>query len=533
MNLVLVFILILLITYYFFKTSKFSTNFDPRLLIWKNGVSIQTNELDISQSPLIVNSVFPTSYTLSIDCYLKNNPTDQVFLTNQPIIKILPSGQIQNTSFIVPIGTWFNVVQVVTPGSLNMYVNGILISSLIVNNVNSATNNQLPGTVRVKNVYYWSSALNQSDIIILGNFSIQTPIISVIPSGIICKTGILSATSPSFTQSDVVFNSVNKEYIDFGSQLWNIGTIGFSIQVSITFTKLTRWMRIFDGSTGINGAGTLFLGYNGTGIRFVYTVGATQVVTDLAYLFSLNVNYNILTIYNPNISTGNRNGQVQIWINGQLLITKNNLSAKAVDITLTANYVGRSSYTTDPYLDAKIKILNIFNYPINDTITPDNTSLTFARYIKIERPGPIECMNLTQIMVYSTTDGANIALNKTVTASSLANGGTLAALTNGQTVWGSNGIFHTNCTEAPWAIIDLLVPCVISNIMVYNRQDACSSRAVGCILTLLDSNKGVVYTSNPLPDVNGGKSLIAGCAGPTGWNKYSVNIPSPVVTGIP
>lgn len=147
-----------------------------------------------------------------------------------------------------------------------------------------------------------------------------------------------------------------------------------------------------------------------------------------------------------------------------------------------------------------------------------------GRYVKLTKP-VTGCMHFAEVQVFSTSGGTNIASGKTVTASSTGWGGLPEFLTDGI----MNNFTHSNCVDAPWFLIDLGSVMSISNIRVFNRTDCCQSRENGVVVTVLDANQSVVFTSNPLADKKG-VTVDGGDNGST-YSVFDINPPSTVVNG--
>ena len=134
----------------------------------------------------------------------------------------------------------------------------------------------------------------------------------------------------------------------------------------------------------------------------------------------------------------------------------------------------------------------------------DDPSPVDGRYIRLDYPR-YGCLNLAQILVYSSEGGPNLITPSTkVTKPSGWNGDQFPSSNfvnqNGNQWW---NFVHTSCADAdPWIEVDLGSVVRIYKVVVWNRQDCCQYRIVGTRLSILDQEREKVYVSNPISTTN-------------------------------
>lgn len=123
-----------------------------------------------------------------------------------------------------------------------------------------------------------------------------------------------------------------------------------------------------------------------------------------------------------------------------------------------------------------------------------------GRYIRLDY-NRVECLNLAQILVFSSEGGPNVITpNTTVTKSSGYQGD---AYPSGNFVNQGGATFvHTSCGDVPWIEVDLGSTMRIHKIVIWNRQDCCQGRIQGTVLSVLNTEKEKVYIANPIRTTN-------------------------------
>lgn len=121
-----------------------------------------------------------------------------------------------------------------------------------------------------------------------------------------------------------------------------------------------------------------------------------------------------------------------------------------------------------------------------------------GRYIKISgsSPGGMT-LNISEIQVFSTIGGPNIASGKTSTKSSGSND--TGNLTDGDL---SNYAITSNQTN-PWMQVDLGSNVPIASIVIVNRTDLWKIRLISSIVEIIDDSNAVVWKANPLQGLDG------------------------------
>ena len=180
-------------------------------------------------------------------------------------------------------------------------------------------------------------------------------------------------------------------------------------------------------------------------------------------------------------------------------------SPQIVDYIPPQNKAGVICYGPKPNIEDvppdSIKPFNPTSW--NDPTTGSGTML--GRYIKLQAKRT-DCMNLSQIEVYSKKNGKNIITpNMVVTLSSKYqddhwNG---AQFVNGNR--SGDTIVHTSCSDIPWIEVDLGSIQPIYKIVVINRRYYESlhlGRILGIKLSIMDNSRQTVYTSEPIATGN-------------------------------
>lgn len=126
-----------------------------------------------------------------------------------------------------------------------------------------------------------------------------------------------------------------------------------------------------------------------------------------------------------------------------------------------------------------------------------------GRYIRLDY-NRVECLNLAQILVFSSPGGANIITpNTKVTKSSGYSGDAFPSQNFVNQRGGVHYNFvHTSCGDVPWVEVDLGAMTRIHKIVVWNRVDCCQSRILGTVLSILNEEKEKVYIANPIQSTN-------------------------------
>ena len=147
-----------------------------------------------------------------------------------------------------------------------------------------------------------------------------------------------------------------------------------------------------------------------------------------------------------------------------------------------------------------------------------------GQYIEISQPFPFP-INLGEIEVFSSKGGPNIITPRTAVSSSstLFNEDTYAPK---NFVDGNKDTFVHTTNVSPSVLVDLGSTTPIYQINVYNRTQCCQLRINGAILTILDTNKNTIYTSNPFKDQSGSATPVDEDSKGLGYGVFSFYPPS-------
>lgn len=126
-----------------------------------------------------------------------------------------------------------------------------------------------------------------------------------------------------------------------------------------------------------------------------------------------------------------------------------------------------------------------------------------GRYIRLDYDHA-ECLNLAQILVFSSAGGPNLITPSTKVTKSSGYQGDQFPSQNVVNQKGSTyyNFVHTSCYDVPWLEVDLGSTVRIHKIVVWNRQDCCKERVLGTVLSVLNEEKEKVYIANPIRSTN-------------------------------
>ncbi|MFM8362108.1 MAG: LamG-like jellyroll fold domain-containing protein, partial [Haliscomenobacter sp.] len=141
-----------------------------------------------------------------------------------------------------------------------------------------------------------------------------------------------------------------------------------------------------------------------------------------------------------------------------------------------------------------------------------------ARYIRVLN-NENDCFNLSELRAIH--NGTNVALNKTVTASSIF--GNLDAAKGSNLVDGSTStIAHTDCAANQWLEVDLGAVYALSSVEIVNRTEACCTERSNNLQLVLKDGYGTQIYSNQIAD---GKLRDAA-------SNYQTTVPFPMGTAL-
>lgn len=126
-----------------------------------------------------------------------------------------------------------------------------------------------------------------------------------------------------------------------------------------------------------------------------------------------------------------------------------------------------------------------------------------GRYIRLDY-NRAECLNLAQILVFSSEGGPNVITPTTRVTKSSGYQGDVYPSGNFVNQRGSKyyNFVHTSCSDVPWIEVDLGYTMRIHKIVVWNRRDCCQGRILGTVLSVLNGEKEKVYIANPIRTTN-------------------------------
>jgi hypothetical protein len=114
----------------------------------------------------------------------------------------------------------------------------------------------------------------------------------------------------------------------------------------------------------------------------------------------------------------------------------------------------------------------------------DNINI-FGQYIYLYIQN-ISCLYLDKVEIYDSDN--NLIDNKSITITKSSN----FNLSN----------LSTSCKDQPWILLDLKKSITITKIIIYNRSDCCFDDINGLIINVMDKNKKIIYTAEPIIYMN-------------------------------
>lgn len=126
-----------------------------------------------------------------------------------------------------------------------------------------------------------------------------------------------------------------------------------------------------------------------------------------------------------------------------------------------------------------------------------------GRYIRMDYDHQ-ECLNLAQILVFSSEGGPNVITAATKVTKSSGYQGDIYPSRNFVNQRGGSylNFVHTSCGDVPWIEVDLGSTMRVYKIIVWNRQDCCQGRIQGTVLSVLNEEREKVYIANPIRTTN-------------------------------
>ncbi|HEY3957205.1 MAG TPA: arabinofuranosidase catalytic domain-containing protein [Streptosporangiaceae bacterium] len=134
------------------------------------------------------------------------------------------------------------------------------------------------------------------------------------------------------------------------------GLHDFTVSAWVNPSQNTPWSRIFDFGTGTNNYMFLTLSAGGGPLRFAVTTSGNGNEQQLNDTTTLPLNTWSLVTVTLSGSTGT------LYVNGQPVATNTNMTLTPSDLgDTTQNWIGRSQFPADPYLNATVDDFNIYS----------------------------------------------------------------------------------------------------------------------------------------------------------------------------
>jgi len=153
--------------------------------------------------------------------------------------------------------------------------------------------------------------------------------------------------------------SGNGEYVDLPDGIVS-GLHDFTISAWVNPSANSAWSRVFDFGTGTGDYMFLTLSAGGGPIRFAITTsgnGAEQEINGPSTL-PLNTWSHVAVTLSGNTGT--------LYVNGQAVATNNNMNLTPADLGATNNnWIGRSQFSGDPFLDATVDDFQIYDHALS------------------------------------------------------------------------------------------------------------------------------------------------------------------------
>ncbi|HEY2267016.1 MAG TPA: arabinofuranosidase catalytic domain-containing protein, partial [Streptosporangiaceae bacterium] len=149
--------------------------------------------------------------------------------------------------------------------------------------------------------------------------------------------------------------SGNGDYVQLPDGIVS-GLHDFTVSAWVNPSQNTAWSRIFDFGTGTNEYMFLTLSAGGGPLRFAITTSGNGAEQQINAPGTLPLN----TWSNVAITLSGTTGT--LYINGTPVATNNNMTLNPASLGDTnQNWIGRSQFSADPYLDGTVDDFNIYN----------------------------------------------------------------------------------------------------------------------------------------------------------------------------
>ncbi|OSY87872.1 hypothetical protein WH52_07465, partial [Tenacibaculum holothuriorum] len=353
-------------------------------------------------------------------------------------------------------------------------------------------------------------------------------------------TGYLRLTADGTTTS----SQDHTITIDFDQAVYNLG---FLI-TDLDYSQGNTWQDQVTVEGSLNGTPVSF--------NFTTTGGVTQVGANTFYgtgvaipedatgnlnvffdqpIDELKISYN----YGPNVTASDPSPQIAgvsdiYWQNNVVttLLTEIDGSAANLGVSYAGTYGsiiaqadGSYIYTPDTSNPAVINLLvgqtltETFQYTLSDGSASDTANLIITingSAVDSDGDSYVDRVDLDDdndgiLDTVECTGTLNVAESGTATQSSIDYGGVperaIDGTTNGNYFGSPQSTTHTNTEDNPWWQVDLGSEEAITQIVVWNRTDCCTTRLNNFILEILDSSSTVIYTYNHSGSVSGSTTV--------------------------
>jgi hypothetical protein len=213
--------------------------------------------------------------------------------------------------------------------------------------------------------------------------------------------------------SSLIFNSVNKQFISLPEYTPQLNGISYSLWFKSSETG--TWGRIFEFGNG-PGNDNIVMAITNNSLGLSVRNGSTPYeFTDVENInFNNNVWYHVVWLLYPNPL------KWEIYVNGNLILTKTDDPKYPSNIKLLQNYLGRSTWPNDPWFNGEIDDFKVYNkilspneinnlYNLVDYVPNDPTALFNINPLTISTPKIYKIDSNTHI--FNSSNVTSIIIN--------------------------------------------------------------------------------------------------------------------------
>lgn len=362
-----------------------------------------------------------TAGTSSLVCKATFSKTRFIQGNIRPIVKFTsPSANI--TTLVAPANITVKAIAYDTDGALakaELYVNGVLTHTALTSPLTLNMGSLAEGKYKIIiKAYDTAGATQNSDTLTFTVNSKTTKLpyyhFEETTTGYFTKdgsgnnlTGILY-NAPTFSAGRVG-NAINLDGTDDYVKLptgWVDKLSDFTVATWVYSNSQSAWARIFDFGSG-TGSYMYLCPYSGSGVmefKMLTSAGTAQSAT--ASALTTGVWHHVAVTIGADKAT--------IYVDGNVAGVTNSFYLRPYDIApATANYLGKSQFTSDPYFNGRLDELHFFNYTMSQAEVKSemlNTAVdAIAVNPKMFYPNPaqgsIHLMNAenSDLKIYNTT----------------------------------------------------------------------------------------------------------------------------------